>query len=439
MLGANLFNLFNLFNLQSSIFNHQFIAMRILTITPSFPPDYTGGAEVSIYHTSRGLIDQGVRCTILSISMRHPQRADEWYDLDGIHVHRVRFPTRQPGGEIFDRRVYRAVHREIDAQQPDVIHLHNASGASLAPYMAARRAGVPVVNTLHDHWLLCPNNMLLHADYTLCDPGAHANICGNCYRGYEYWGTVPKRRQLFARLTRNALFISPSQALIDLHVRGGYDPDRFRLVRLGFAEEALGEPTHPAVRRLQASRDRGPVIVFGGGGVDIKGSDVVLAAVPIILAQAPDAQIIVAGGITPEMTAAYRRYSPNVQVFGRVPFIDMRSLFALADLTLLPSIWLENSPVTIFESHQVGAPVVGSDIGGIPELIDHGRTGYIVPPGDPQALANAIVGHLNRPAVEQRRMRMACVETVRTQRSLAQHLTALRAVYDEAIGMGAQG
>lgn len=407
--------------------------MRVLTITPSFPPDYTGGAEVSAYHTNRGLVDQGVHCSILSISNRHPKRADEWYDLDGLHVHRVRFPTQLPGGDIFDRRVYDAVRREIDAQRPDLIHVHNASGASLAPYAAARKADLPLVNTLHDHWLLCPNNMLLKRDFSRCDPGLHTNTCGECYRQFDYWAAVPKRRQLFKHMTRNALFTPPSQALIDLHIRGGYAPARFRLVRLGFPEERLSEPVHPAVRRLQSNRDNAPMIFFGGGGVDVKGGHVVLAAVPAILAKTPGAQIVIAGGASPEMIAAFRQYSTNVEVLGRIPFTDMRTLFALADLSLTPSIWYENSPVTIFESHQVGTPVVGSNVGGIPEFIDEGHTGYIVPPGDATALAQAINAHFARPEIERRRMRMACVEAVRTQRSLAQHLASLRAVYAEVL------
>ncbi len=407
--------------------------MRILTITPSFPPDYTGGAEVSIYHTCRGLIDQGVHCTILSVNMRHPQQADEWYDLDGIHVHRVRFSTRRAGGEIFDPRVYRAVRREIDAQQPDIVHLHNASGASLAPHVAARRAGIPAVNTLHDLWLLCPNNMLLRVDGSICDPAEHPHGCNDCTRDYEYWAAVPRRRDLFARLTRSALFLSPSQALIDFHVRAGYDPARFRLVRLGFAETPLREPIHPGVRRLQNGRGQQPLVVYGGGGAGVKGAYVVLDAAHRLYERAKDVQIVVAGSLHGSMAARFQQDAPNVQVLGRIPFTDMRILFSLADLTLMPSVIPENSPVTIFESHQVGTPVVGSDIGGIPELIDPGRTGYIVPPGDPQALADAIIDHFTRPAVERRRMRQACVETVRTQRSLEQHLAALRAVYDEVL------
>lgn len=405
--------------------------MRVLTVTPSFPPDYTGGAEVSIYHTVRGLIDRGVQGSILSVKMRHPVRADDWYDLDGIHVHRVRFPTHQLGGEIIDRRVYGAVRREIDALRPDIVHIHNTSGSSLAPFVAARRAGVPVVNTLHDLWLLCPNNMLLQKSGAICDPAEHPHGCGQCSREYEYWGAVPRRRQLFARITDNALFISPSQGLIDRHVRGGYDPDRFRLIPYGFEETPISPATHPGVHRLQNTWPRPPLVVFGGGGVVVKGSRVVLGAARILHARAPHVRIAIAGNMHSSLATEYHRDAPNVLLLGKVPFTNMRTLFSIADLTLMSSIIPENLPVTIYESHQVGTPVVGSDIGGIPELIDHGQTGYIVPPGDSEAMAQAIMDHFARPALEQRRMRMACVKAVRTERSLDRFLDSLLEVYAE--------
>lgn len=411
--------------------------MRVLFITNTFPPAYTGGAEVANYHTCRGLIRRGVDCSILFINSRIRRPANEWYELDGIPVHRVNFDTywRTAWRDVFDWRVYRTVSRALRRLKPDLVHIHNVSGATLAPHLACRMAGVPVVNTLHDMWLLCPNNMLYQADGSYCDPRQHPEGCGNCFRRYDHWGDIPYRRTIFARLTSNvARFISPSQALIDRHVEAGYARQRFRLVRLGFEERVPEEPNHPGIRSITYTAPQHRTIVFAGGGVEIKGAVVLLQAIPLLVGHVDCIRIVVAGGGEDGLLAQFRQFAPAVQVLGRVPFTEMRALFAAADLTILPSVWHENSPVVIYENLQAGTPIVGSAIGGIPELIDEGETGYLFPNGDASALAAKVIHHLNRPAYERRRMRQNCVMKARTHLTLENHLDGVLQVYQEVLG-----
>ena len=124
--------------------------MRVLFLTNTFPPGYTGGAEVANYHICRGLIRRGVRCSILVVNNRMAEPSDEWYELDGIPVHRVDFHTkkRRPVTDVFDWRVYRAVRAELRRLKPDLIHVQNVSGATLAPYVACRTMKVPVVSII---------------------------------------------------------------------------------------------------------------------------------------------------------------------------------------------------------------------------------------------------------------------------------------------------
>ena len=75
-----------------------------------------------------------------------------------------------------------------------------SAGATLAPFVACRRLGVPVVLTLHDHWLLCPNNMLYRGNGVSCDPAADAARLRRCFRRYAFWANIPRRRQVFSRL-----------------------------------------------------------------------------------------------------------------------------------------------------------------------------------------------------------------------------------------------
>ena len=89
--------------------------------------------------------------------------------------------------------------------------------------------------------------------------------------------------------------------------------------------------------------------------------------------------------------------------------------------------------MVIYQSYHAGAPVVGSAIGGIPELIDEGETGYLSPSGDAVALADQVLAHFARPARQQARMRMACLKRVRTSLTLEQHLDAMQQVFCEAL------
>ena len=411
--------------------------MRVITLLNTFPPGYTGGAEVSAYHTSKGLLQAGLECSVLVLNNRTPSATDEWYELGNLPVHRVTFRTRRrtPLSDILDVRIYRAVLQELRQLRPDIVHIHNVSGATLSPYLACRAVGVPVVNTLHDLWLLCPNNMLYRPDASFCDPASPARRCSNCFRRYDFWGLIPHRRAIFAALTSNVrVFIAPSRALIRQLTRAGYDERRFRWLPYGFADHPPAPPRHPALRHIATDAREHRTIVFAGGGVEIKGANVLAEAIPLLLRQVERLRILIAGGGEERLLARFRQYAPAVQVLGPLPFDEMRALLRVADLMLVPSVWHENSPVVIYESFQLGNPVVGSEFGGIPELIDHGETGYLFTVGDATALADQVVFHFARPAYERRRMRHRCVEKAHTQLSLEKHITGLLLIYREVTG-----
>jgi len=409
--------------------------MRVLFVVNTFPPGYIGGAEVANYHTCRALIRRGMDCSILVLNNRVSEITDDWYDLDGIPVHRVTHQLpRTKVTDVFDWRFYRVVAAELRRLRPDLVHIHNVSGATLAPYMACRAVRIPVVNTLHDLWLLCPNNMLYRRDGSFCDPRLNPSGCRACFRRYDYWGAIPYRRQAFAALTSNVnLFVSPSQAVIDRHVEAGYPAGRFRLVRLGFDALPATAGDVTILENLEAAVAGHPTVAFAGGGTEIKGAKVLLEALPALLQRVERLRVIVAGGGDQDILTQFRRHAPAVQVLGMLPFQTMPALFALADLTVVASVWHENAPVVIYESFQAGTPVVGSDLGGIPELIRAGETGYLFPAGDAGALSEAIVAHLARPAMERRRMRRQCAEEMRARLTLDNHIAGLTDVYEEVL------
>lgn len=412
--------------------------MRVLFIANYFPPyGFVGGAEVANYHTCQGLLGRGVDCHFLALNHRLPEAFDRLYTLDGIPVHWVSLRARKRRAltDIYDHRAYRVVRKELARIRPDVVHVHNVSGATLAPYVACRAAGVQVVNTLHDLWLLCPNNMLYRPGGVFCDPARRPPRCSECFTRYDFWAYVPWRRTLFRALTRDVkVFISPSQAYINQHVRAGYDPERFRLVPYGLSPTATLDPCDARAAEVAGTADLYYTLVFAAGGYEHKGAAVLLQAAPKLLREVERLRIVIAGGGDGALLAAFRDLSPRVQVVGSLPAADMRAVFASADLTAVPSVWYDNSPVVIYENLQVGTPVVGSQMGGIPELIREGQTGYTFPAGDADALAERVTRHFALSPRERRHMRRQCVEESRTRLGHAIHTEAILAIYREVLG-----
>jgi glycosyltransferase involved in cell wall biosynthesis len=411
--------------------------MRILFFSHTFVPDYTGGAEVSLYHTCRGLQARGYDCTVLTVNSRGRERSDQWYEVDGIPVHRLTWVTkkRRPLTDLLDGRVYAPIQRAIQQLKPDIFHPHNVAQATLAPFVAAQATRTPTLCTLHDHWLLCPANMLYRADGALCNPADHPEgSCGNCYRRYEYWADIDKRKLWMKRLTSHVrYFISPSQALIDLHIAGGFEPERFRLIPYALPAPNLQEARHPQLLEAAEAAKTRPTIVYAGGGVHSKGADLLSLAIPGLLAAIPNLQIVIAGSGEAEYFQDWARYAPAVRILGKVPFNEMRALFAIGDLALIASVWPENSPVVIYENFQVGTPVLASAVGGVPELIEDEKTGYLYPRNDVQQLIEKVVRHFQRPPHERRKMRQACVAAARTHLTLEDHLNATEALYAELL------
>lgn len=101
-----------------------------------------------------------------------------------------------------------------------------------------------------------------------------------------------------------------------------------------------------------------------------------------------------------------------------------------AAVAVLPALWWENCPMAVLEAGAQGVPVVASSVGGIPELVDDGTTGLLVPPGDAPALAGALTGLVDRSDIAARMGRAAWAR-VRERHDPVAHVGALLGLYAE--------
>ena len=157
-----------------------------------------------------------------------------------------------------------------------------------------------------------------------------------------------------------------------------------------------GPAVRQATRRALGLGPTDPAVLVPAVLRDGKGHDVMLAAVPELLRRVPTARILVAGGgeRERELRARAQPLADAVRFLG--PRDDMRELMSASDLVALPS-FAEALPTVLMEAAAAGRPVVATRVGGVPEVVEDGCTGILVPPGDPRALAEAMAALLVDP------------------------------------------
>jgi glycosyltransferase involved in cell wall biosynthesis len=210
-------------------------------------------------------------------------------------------------------------------------------------------------------------------------------------------------------------------------------PSKFMAAKL----RAHGWPSHrvchvPYCVDMQTPHrrvDEGKYFLFVGKLETLKGIDVLLSAA----ASVPNAEIRLAGSCDdPAVRARLATCPPNVSYLGTKNADEVRSLMANARAVLVPSIWYDNQPFVILEAFTVAAPVIGTRIGGIPELLEGGERGLLVDPGSVEQLADAISALEKKPQ-QSIAMGRAARTYVERQHSARAHLASLSEIYRRAI------
>lgn len=316
-------------------------------------------------------------------------------DLLEVHGHRVLRYTMHNNqvvkksslglskATVWNSKVYRDLRALIRSERPQVAHFHNTFPLiSPAAYYAARTEGVPVVQTLHNYRLLCPNALFFREgkvcedclDKTFSWPG----IVHACYREsrpasgvvaamqYVHWtmGTWIKTVDAYIALTEFAR---------KKFIEGGLPADKI-MVKPNFVNPDPG-----------AGDGEDGYFLFVGRLSQEKGMDTLLAAWEHLGEQA-SLKIVGDGPLAPEVAKAAKRVH-GLEWVGRQPRDQVLTMMKNARALIFPSVWYEGFPMVIVEAYAVGLPVISSNLGSMSSLVDHGRTGLRFRPGDPQDLA----------------------------------------------------
>ena len=294
---------------------------------------------------------------------------------------------------IWNREAARWLDRLLREVRPDVAHLHNVYhhlSPAILPVLA--RHGVPAVMTLHDLRLLCPA-IHMRRDGGICERCRggrwHQAVLGRCVKGSRAASLLAAvetahqtLRRLYPRHVR--VFLCPSRFLADKYAEWGWPADRLRHLPNFVDVEAWRPDGAPDPDRY----------LFFGRLSDEKGLPTLLAAHARWEAEDHDAPELRLAGAGPAAEALRRLAGElglrRVRFLGPLDADALRAEAAAAAFTVLPSECYENGPLSLLESLAAGAPVAGTDLGGIPEHLDDGVDGVLCRPGDSGDLLRAL-------------------------------------------------
>lgn len=323
----------------------------------------------------------------------------------------------------------RAVARVLRAVKPGVAHIHNLfPWISPAILPVLRRAGVPVVMTVHNYRLVCPDGLHI-------PKGRHV-VCERCCGGREYWCFLRNCEQSYFKSAGYALRtytarrlgffrknITLFACLTEFHrkrlIAEGYPADRLRVIPNMYPADMETDTDYSTV---------GECVSYVGRISPEKGIELLLSAaeklrtIPFRLA-----------GNYNAMPALVDKAPANVSFLGNLDREQLAEFYYRSRVLVLCSKWFEGFPMVIVEAMAYAKPVIAPRIGGIPEIVNDGETGLLCTPGDIDELTQRIQYLWERPNLC-RQMGEAARAKAAREYSPERYYQRLFELYREAVG-----
>ncbi|EAW35499.1 glycosyltransferase [Lyngbya sp. PCC 8106] len=321
---------------------------------------------------------------------------EQGHEVDSYEEHNDRISSLNPAHlalkSIWSQESYHIVQQKLK-KPTDIVHVQNFFPLiSPSVYYAARSAGVPVVQTLRNYRLICPNGLFFRqgkvCEDCLGKPIPYPGLIHACYRENRLAtaGTIAMlttHRAINTWLKQVNIFVSLSQFARQKFIEAGWPGEKI-VVKPNFVSPDPGI----------GSGNGGYALYVGRLSVE-KGLDILLQAWEHLKTPIP-LKIVGDGPLSGLVVEATQRM-PNVEWLGRRPMAEVYDMMGEAMFLVFPSKWYETFGRVAIEAFAKGTPVIASNLGAIAELVDNGRTGLHFRPSDPLDLATQVEKALSYP------------------------------------------
>ena len=357
------------------------MTLKVLKVIHGYPPYYMAGSEVY----TANFCNEISKKVDLSIFTRIEDEFTKPYNCsenreDGIRIIRVNKPSRDYTfrSKYQDIRMAKIFEHYLDEIRPDIVHIGHLSHLSTQIINVIHKKSIPIVFTLHDFWMMCVRGQLIRDDYSLCE-GPSIKKCKECNMKH-FTSEVEAENEIKIWLKTLSevnekidLFIAPSQFLLNNYIEYGIPVEKIIHMDYGFDIDTIKSG-------FRVSSDK---IRFGylGRVIPVKGITLLLESFNDLDHSLAELNIY---GELPNSSIYLKERCSNSAIHfkGGYNYANIGKILSNIDVLVVPSIWYENSPLVIHEAFIAKIPVITSNLGGMAELVTHGKNGLLFKPRD---------------------------------------------------------
>jgi glycosyltransferase involved in cell wall biosynthesis len=362
--------------------------MRVLHVNDTGA--HVGGAETNLFSIMRLFQGKGHDQFLCAFGGGGKSNEKIFVLDDAARKRRPKFFGLVEPSLYFNRRVYDALIGHIKKINPDVVHLHNNFLYTNSVLKSLKDSGKPVVQSAHDYGIICPTAWCIRKDGSLCE----GDFGWKCLKAGCLWTKkfireyVPRKRA--GKLMKDVVgeFICPSRRIQEMLESNGI-ANTVHVPYFVFPERFDPNPK----KRVEA------FILYVGVLFPHKGVNYLIDAMPAILKENKKAVLhIVGDGPEKEKLRKQvqrKKLEDNVMFHGKLSQEQVPGIYSKANVVVVPSVWMEQFGIVGLEAMASGRPIVGSNVGGIPDWLSDGKTGFLTKPRNSEDLAEKIKLILN--------------------------------------------
>jgi glycosyltransferase involved in cell wall biosynthesis len=353
-----------------------------------------GGADSIYFNTMELLRLRGHN--VQAFSLIHPENIKDDNSIYFAKYHSLL--TKSLFSRIYNLSSYfysieavKGLNRLLKHFTPDIVHIHLLYGGLTSSVLSLlKRNNIPVVYSAHDYKLICPNQSFLINGKRICEACKgqkyYYALKNKCNRNNRMFSAIMGLESYF----RDYCFpINRYLSIIVTSCNYGFDKHKeFRPDLVPILTRLYN--LAPNLENISATIKKGNYFLFFGRLSSEKGLVTLIEAWRNVSSSCR-LKIVGTGPLESTLADLIETYNlSNVELLGYQSGMDLIELIRNSSFILVPSEWYENNPMTLIEGFSYGKPGIGSSIGGIPELIQNGETGFLFQPGNVEELTDCI-------------------------------------------------